>query len=271
MKTFEEITKKSYDFNLLSYKLDWRWQLLAELYDKNFVKVQDKTEQKMPKKLHQIWLGSTIPDEYKKWGDTWQQFNPDWEYKLWTDVNTGDVEIPHRDLFESVKNYGQKSDILRLHILDQFGGIYVDTDFECLKSFDDLSYLNFLVSVGYPSKVELYNGLIGCIPNHPIISRVLQELDLRMVLSSKGSKEIFDTTGGYFFTRCFFEIVKKYTEGVVAFPIDYFFPFPNEKDFHLKVKNAKDYIQDCSYALHYWACSWMPNLKEKRYGLDSRR
>ena len=70
-----------------------------------------------------------------------------------------------------------------------------------------------------------------------------------MVLSSKGSKEIFDTTGGYFFTRCFFEIVKKYTEGVVAFPTDYFFPFPNEKDFHLKVKNAKDYIQDCSYAL----------------------
>lgn len=268
METFGTLARKSYDFNQSNYDTDWRWQLLAELYDKNFVKAADTDVQKIPKKLHQIWLGSTIPDEYKKWGDTWQKFNPDWEYKLWTDANIGDVQIASRKLFESIKNYGQKSDFLRFHILKQFGGIYVDTDFECLKPFDDLLYLDFLISVGYPTKVELYTGIIGCIPNHPIISRVVKEVDIGRILS-KGSKEIFETTGGYFFTRCFFESITKYTKGVVAFPTDYFFPFPNVKEYYLN--NAKDYVQDCSYAIHYWALSWIPNLIEKRYGLDTRR
>lgn len=268
MKTFEALMKESYDFNQSNYNKDWRWRLLAELYDRNFVREEDRDYETLPKKIHQIWLGSTIPDEYSKLGDTWKRLNPDWEYKLWTDKDTKNVDIPCRKLFESITNYGQKSDFLRYHILNQFGGIYADTDFECLKSFNTLSYAQFLVGVGYPSAVELYNGLIGCIPNHPIISNIVRSVGGKKMLD-KGFKNVFNITGGYFFTRCFFETITKYAEKIVALPPVYFCPFPNQGKYYLK--NGRDYIQDCSYTLHYWALSWIPNLIEKRYGLDSRR
>lgn len=34
--------------------------------------------------------------------------------------------------YSSAKNWGMKSDILRYEILQKFGGVYIDTDYECL-------------------------------------------------------------------------------------------------------------------------------------------
>jgi len=256
MKTFEASMRESYDFNQSNYDKDWRWQLLAELYDKNFVKEEDRNYETLPKKIHQIWLGSTIPKEYRELGDTWKKFNPDWGYKLWTDKDTKDVDIPHRELYESITNFGQKSDFLRYHILNQFGGIYADTDFECLKSFNTLSYARFLISVAYPSKIEMHQGLLGCVPNHPVMTNVVNSIVNKKMLD-KGWQEVFNSTGGYFFTRCFFEVIREYTKDIVVLPMQYFYPFPNEKGF--ESRNGRDYIQDCSYALHYWALSWHPS------------
>lgn len=234
-------------------KNDYQWLLLKDLYDGNFINIKNRNYNTLPKKIHQIWLGSDIPEKYKKWGETWKQHNPDWEYKLWTDEDVNDVDIPNRSLFNSIKNMGQKSDFLRYHILNQFGGVYVDTDFECLKSFNDLTYANFLVGVGYPSKVELYIGLIGSIPNYPILLRVINSINSNDI-GKLGWKNVFETTGTYFFTRIFFEMITKYIKGVVVLPPDYFYPFPNEKGH--EHRNGRNYIKDCSYALHHWAVAW---------------
>jgi len=136
VKPFDTLIKKTYGFNQEVFDTDPRWGMLRELYEKNFMYNKDFTT-KLPKKIHQIWLGSPLPDKYREYTDSWKRFNPEWEYKLWTDGD--DVDIPRRDLFDSIRNPGQKSDFLRYHILNQFGGLYVDTDFECLKPFDTLS------------------------------------------------------------------------------------------------------------------------------------
>jgi len=247
MESFESIVSKSYNFSRNHYDHDPKWKLLKELYDKNFL-VSDGIE-RMPKKIHQIWLGSPIPKEYERLTDSWKKFNPDWEYKLWTDKDVGDVVIPRRKLFDSITHLGQKSDFLRYHILNQFGGLYADTDFECLKSFNSLSYAEFLIGVGYPCMVELYIGLIGCVPNHPIMMDVVRSMDKA---GCKNWKEVFNTTGTYFFTKRFFEVIKSYTKGVVVLPTDYFYPVPN-----FERKNFKrDYITKDSYAVHHWAVAW---------------
>ena len=145
---------------------------------------------------------------------------------------------------------GQKSDFLRYHILKQYGGLYVDTDFQCLKSFDTLLYADFLIGIAYPSKPEFYIGLIGCIPEHPIISRAVSDMDK---IRSVGWQAVFKTTGNYFFTSVFFKVVGKYMKGVVPLPPQYFYPWPNKQRHR---KNAKAYIKDYSYAIHYWEVSW---------------
>ena len=246
-ESLETLMKDSYDFNKSIFDSDYRWAIIKELYDKNFVY---SDHQAMPKKIHQIWMGGELPKRYRRLTETWVKFHPDWEYKLWTDKDVNDVDIPRRKLFNSITHLGQKSDFLRYHILKQYGGLYVDTDFECLKPFDTLLYAHFLTGIGYPSKLELYIGLIGTIPEHPIISRVVSDMD---EVRSKGWREVFNTTGTYFFTSVFFKVVTEYMKGIVALPPDYFYPFPN-KERHRK--NARAYIKDCSYAIHYWAVSW---------------
>lgn len=252
MDSFKAITSRSYNFNPVEYAQDWKWQLLAELYEKNFANDVDKSKRVLPKKIHQIWLGSPIPEKYKVWGESWKRFHPDWEYRLWTDDDVYGLNLPNLELYNSLSNYGAKSDILRYHILNQFGGIYVDTDFECLKSFDCLQYLDFFTGVGYPGKVELYVGIIGCIPHHPIMEQVVKEVNL--ISRDLVASEILGATSSHFFTRTFFKIITVYQEGIVVLPTDYLYPFSNNKGHHLR--KGKDYVKPCSLAIHYWEVSW---------------
>lgn len=248
IESFDALIKKSYDFNQEIFDSDPRWKIIRELYDKNFVANKDfKT--RLPRKIHQIWLGGSLPNKYRVYTDSWREFHPEWEYYLWIDGEG--VDMPRRDLFDRIKNPGQKSDFLRYHILNQFGGLYVDTDFECLKPFDSLAYAEFLVGVGYPAAPQLYIGLIGSIPNHPITSTLVSSLDK---VRGKNWRAIFDTTGADFFTSIFFKLVTEYTKGVVVLPTDYFYPFSNKKRHQ---DNGRDYIKDCSYAIHYWDVSWL--------------
>jgi inositol phosphorylceramide mannosyltransferase catalytic subunit len=250
-KNFEAMIMSSYDFNQSIYEKDSRWGILGELYDKNFIHVEECNFDTLPKKIHQIWLGGNLPLKYKKYTESWKRFNPDWEYKLWIDKDVNDVEIPNRTLFESINNLGQKSDFLRYHILNQFGGIYADTDFECLRSFNSLSYVDFIGGVGFPSRIELYIGLIGCVPHHPIMEQIVNGMDK---IRDGGWPAIFETTGTYFFTRTFFKVVTEYQKGIVMLPPDYFYPFPNQGGH--ENRKGRDYIKDCSYAVHHWAVSW---------------
>ena len=226
-ESLETLMKSSYAFNKNIFNSNPKWAIIKELYDKNFVYfITDR--QAMPKKIHQVWLGSELPRRYRRFTETWKKFHPDWEYKLWTDKDVNDVDIPRRELFDSIPKtkfcQGQRSDFLRYHILKQYGGLYIDTDFECLKPFNTLSYAEFLIGVGYPAAPELYIGLIGCVPEHPIICRVVADMDK---VRNNNWRDIFNTTGTYFFTSTFFKVVTKYMKGVVVLPPPYFYPFPN--------------------------------------------
>jgi mannosyltransferase OCH1-like enzyme len=254
---FTETLKETYSFDQKEYDTNPKWKILHDLYVRNILwktYMSNDAVQKIPKKIHQIWLGSEIPQKYQAWSDSWKKFNPDYEYRLWTDADLKEenIHITDWEVFNTISNMGQKSDYLRYHILNQFGGVYVDTDFECLKSFDSLLDIDFFAGISY-DKVPIVNiAIIGSISNHPILQRILAVMKVK---PSDTSKEVFRSTGPLFFTDVFFEMVDGYKEGVVAFPPDYFYPFPNQLGF--KELNGKDYIKDCSYAVHYWDVSWI--------------
>ena len=251
-ENYDTLICHSYDYNQERQDNSPAWEVIRSLYEKNYVQCMDTTE-KIPKLIHQIWLGGELPHQYKKWADSWLQFNPDWKYRLWTDVDVENGMVPceNRGVFNRIRSVGQKSDYLRYHILNEFGGIYVDTDFECLKSLDPLLYLDFYTGVGFPGEVELYIGLIATIPHHPIMGHIVSSIDPKQ---GRGWLDIFNSTGSYFFTRKFLEVVKKDTEGVVAFPTDFFYPFPNN---FRKTGNPYSYVKPCSFAIHHWEVSWL--------------
>ena len=250
LESYDTLIRNSYDYSQERQDNSPAWKVVRTLYEKNYVQSTD-TEIRIPKKIHQIWLGSPFPDKYRAWAYSWKAFNPDWEYKLWTNDNVNEVDLPDRNLFNSIRSVGHKSDYLRYHILNQFGGLYIDTDFECLKPFEPLSYLDFYTGIGFPAEVELYIGLIATTPGHPIIKRIVENVSVTRVTNWR---KIFECSGSFFFTRTFLESVSEDTERVVAFPPDFFYPFPNN---HRKVTEPYSYVKPCSFAIHHWEVSWL--------------
>jgi mannosyltransferase OCH1-like enzyme len=115
-----------------------------------------------------------------------------------------------------------KADLLRFEILNKFGGMYADTDFECLKPLDDFHRLSFYTGIVYGKGVEINVGLLGSIPNHPILLDYLSNINYK---ADSGWLDVFNTTGPYYFTKIFLRNVTTETKDIVAFPTIYFYPF----------------------------------------------
>ena len=229
---------------------------LRERYEAiNPSKIEQQDEPIIPKTIHQIWIGGKLPAKYNPLRKTWQDIHPDWEYKLWTDEEVKDLEMVNRDLFEKAQNIGQKADILRLEILNQFGGLYVDMDFECVHPFDQLNHTyTFYTGLNHTRIFELANGLIACTPGHPLVQRMIENVSLDG--SERGWRQnVIVTTGPAFFTGQLMKYIKDEPEDlVIAFPTTYFYPMRSLQRF--KWENRMKFLKPESFAIHYFDHTW---------------
>jgi mannosyltransferase OCH1-like enzyme len=127
----------------------------------------------VPLILHQIWIGpKKMPT---KWMDGWRKLNPDMEYNLWTNYHGFRYEKKIRHLIE--RGYiSCATDIMRVEILYDHGGVYVDADSIALKPIQDAPFMNsdFWAVQDYTEWVA--NGTIGCTPGHPIMKAYIDKI-----------------------------------------------------------------------------------------------
>lgn len=107
----------------------------------------------IPKKIHYCWLsGDEYPPLIKYCIETWHKILPDYEFVLW-DTKRFNIHSVNwvREAFEA-KKYAFAADYIRLYAVYTEGGIYLDSDVEVLKPFDDLldnhSFIGFEASTG---------------------------------------------------------------------------------------------------------------------------
>ena len=94
---------------------------------------------KIPKIIHQIWVGPKVPPSFfVTFQQKWKSLHPDWEYRLWTDSDLDDLNLDLRDLIDQSPNFAEKSDMIRCELLDRFGGVYLDVDMDPFQSLEDL-------------------------------------------------------------------------------------------------------------------------------------
>ena len=123
-------------------------------------------------------------------------------------------------------------------------------------SFKSASVHNLYCHPGCDTDVQLYIGLIGSVPGHPIIQNTIDSLG-PIYHGNKGS-EIMNITGVNVFTEAFFEYVDLNTKGVIAFPTPYFYPYPNNVR---GTGNPYAYVTKDTYAIHHWAVSWSKKIQ----------
>jgi inositol phosphorylceramide mannosyltransferase catalytic subunit len=214
-------------------------------------------ERTIPKKIHQIWIGKKLPEAYEPFCESWRKFNPSYEYRLWNEeaiLGLGDFE--GRTAFRKARSLGAKSDIARYEILRRFGGIYADTDFECLKSFDPLTdTCGFFVGNLFADVPYLCNAIIASSPGHP----VMDELCLRSsaVVTSTEPMDVIEATGPGLITKVIIGRIDELGERDMVFPSAYLYPYPNFAEGDRAIDTIKrTYVTSEAYAIHYWEVSW---------------
>ena len=176
--------------------IQWGWwhaedrgwiPLLEELYDAHFLQTVSPArvssrrdsggDTRIPKIIHQVWLGGEpLPQQFAAWRDSWVSLHPGWKHVLWTDAEVEEFPFVRRDLFDAAPNLGAKSDALRLEVIWRFGGLYIDTDFECLRSFADLhTALDFYAALSNVGALEISNGIFAARKRHPLVAKLIHE------------------------------------------------------------------------------------------------
>ena len=256
--------------DMKNHRLVGDWSLFEKLYER-FKRDGFPSKPKIPKIIHQIWIGGSMPKKYEKYTDSIKEKNPEYEYRLWTENDINTFKMKNRKLFNECNNVGAKSDILRYEILERFGGIYLDTDFLALKSFDSLLGFDFFGGIGgqHIHKPEVFNGLIGCIPNHPVLKKCIDGLShksateiMRRQYDAKmqAAMRVITFTGPQYFTQVFLNNTDEFSNSIVL-PDKYFYSLParSRKQYNENMINhyINHYTTEDSIAVHLWGCLWM--------------
>jgi len=232
---------------------------LWDLAVKRFASYLKRREAKepIPKIIHQIWVGSSLPDKYRRYCESWKKYHPHWEYRLWDDYSIQKLGLYNKRAYVLSRSFGHKSDIARYEILYRLGGVYIDTDFECLKPLDEIIVkTSFFTGHGAGRAICIWNGIIGSKAANPFFLKLLANLN-KPFLSKDGMKVIAHS-GPFMFKNAFMQYLKE-DEEAVLFPSIYFYPWPNSPhcprltDEELK----KKYLKSESFAIHYWEASWL--------------
>lgn len=126
----------------------------------------------IPKIFHFIWIGPReLPERHREWIETWEFHNPDWEIRLWGNDNL--PRMRNREQFEAAGSWAGKADILRVEVVHQYGGVYVDTDMECLRPIDEL----LIDCESFVARTEergvINNNIFGGVPEHEFTRTIL--------------------------------------------------------------------------------------------------
>ena len=83
----------------------------------------------IPKRIHYCWFGKKEkPRLAKKCIESWKKYCPDYEIIEWNEDNFDINAYPYAKYCYEHQKYAFLSDFVRLMVVYQFGGVYLDTD-----------------------------------------------------------------------------------------------------------------------------------------------
>jgi mannosyltransferase OCH1-like enzyme len=154
-----------------------------------FEDIQNNKQQKIPKVIHQIWLDSDSSIQQARM-NTWKvdyiKEHPDYIYIFWNKNKIDKLDwLPRlRHIYDVEKDPRGKSDIVKLLILHQMGGIVIDpnTVWVNKSNLDDLiekayQQNNNMFLGREPNQNWVGNSVIGSVKKHTALAFLLNKLE----------------------------------------------------------------------------------------------
>jgi mannosyltransferase OCH1-like enzyme len=112
----------------------------------------------IPRILHRT-VPEQTSDEVERWWVQLQELHPGWEAHTWREpINPDDFPLVGR-LLDACQTGAQRADLIRLEVLYLWGGFYVDSDCEPLRSFDSLLPLHAVAA--WEDESTIPNAVMG--------------------------------------------------------------------------------------------------------------
>lgn len=229
---------------------------------------------KIPKIIHYCWVGGNPkPQSVLYCIESWKKFCPDYEIKEWNESNYDFNKNEYMKQAYEAKKWGFVPDYARLDIVYQYGGIYLDTDVEIVRNFDDL--LEYDAFMGFENTgngeyfVNCGHGF-GARPNHPVIKKARDLYN--DILFKKDNGELNMIPSPYYTTQTLRQYGIKQEnreqklDDLIVFKTDVLCP----KNF----KTGKIRLTDNTHSIHHFTASWLDEKirdeMEKRQKLENR-
>lgn len=144
----------------------------------------------IPKTIHYCWFGKKpIPDQYRKWMESWQKYCPDYKIVEWNENNYDITKNKYIEQAYAKKMWAFVTDYARLDILYQNGGVYLDTDVELIRNLDDLLFQKGFV--GFETDRYIASGLgIGAVAGNSMIKGMLDMYSDRVFIDETGQMDM---------------------------------------------------------------------------------
>lgn len=206
----------------------------------------------IPKVIHYCWFGKgIIPQLEEKCIASWKKYCPDYEIICHNEDNFDISENKYAKEAYDAGKWAFVSDYVRLKVLYENGGIYLDTDVEIIKPIDDLIKENGYM--GYDDNGVVATGLgFACEKGNELVKNLLADYDDISFIRPDGSYDI---------TPCpvrnnetlkrlgmDFSIKEQIFMGIRMLPEDYLCP--------LKYYTGKKVITENTYSIHHFCASW---------------
>lgn len=173
------------------------------------------------------------------------------------------------------KRFGRLSDIFRLVVLDQFGGVYKDTDYRIHQSLLPLLHNYHFVAGREPMSSFICNALVAACPGHPVIKKTMELIQrnydlerspryIKNIKDEDGFKTILLTGPGVFLTGVAHGLDQEgYKDIILPHP----YLYPTQVEVYPQKWPVKFYesVPLAAYGVHYWETSWA-KTRSKEFG-----
>ena len=215
----------------------------------------------IPKIIHYCWFGrNEKPDAAKKCIASWTVHCPDYEIREWNESNVDLASCPQyiRDAYDA-KKYAYVTDYVRLKVLFDHGGFYMDTDVELLKSLD--RFLEDTGVIGFENDAFVNSGqMLAAEASHPILTEMMGYYACITFYREDGNMYLLGCPHVNTDVLAKHGLVKNGQEQIIAafhvYPADWFNPLDSATGELNKTENT--------VSVHWYSMSWIPKWKRIR-------
>ena len=217
-------------------------------------------ELRIPKTIHYCWFGEKeIPKQQKKWMKSWKDYCPEYEIVEWNESNYDVHKTKYISQAYEMKKWAFVSDYARIDIINNYGGVYLDTDVELIKNID-LMLMNDAFCGFELSQYVAYGLGFGSRKNNPILEDIKGYYDNNSFILDNGN--LNQTACPIVQT----EVMKKYglkcngefqiVNGMAVYPSRVLCGMSP-----ISFRVEKDPLY--TYAIHHYEGSWVVDKQEK--------